>query len=773
MTPTGQLHRARRAPIRRRSTHAGGAQRRRALGALCAAVAAVLCVLVPGATPAAAHAALTGTDPAEGSVVQEAPQAVSLTFSEAVQLSDDAIRVLDPDGNDVTKGGAAHVDGNSKTATTALRPGLPDGTFTVVWKTVSADSHPISGAFTFSVGKPSKTTVAVSEAGEDNGSAKALYDTGRYVAYAGFVLLVGGAVFAGVCGGRGRVVRRVASAGWALLFAATVALLLLRGPYTGADFGLDSVRDVLETRPGTALLSRLLLLGAAAVVLAVLFGVYGRENAPGAKGARAKAAARVGGAGADESAEADTDRAAGADAGSAAADRPDAAGPVAADRADDDAARNRDLAIGLGLGGGVVAVGLAATWGMAEHASTGIQPWLAVPMSMVHLLAVAVWLGGLTSLMLSLRLGPRVPSYVIRRFSRLALTSVTVLAVTGLYQAWRGLGTWGALTDTTYGQLLLVKLGLVAVLITAGWTSRRWTQRLAGSGLSAGAEPAGATAEAPLVHAAATAEAGSGAAAGSGTVPAASGGGAAEGVTVPAQGADSGSGSGSVPDDGASEGGSGADAGSGADGAEPDAGAASSSGSGSDGDPDRAAQLARQRAAVDANRARKERDSDPVRRGLRQSVLVETVLAVVLLSVVTLLTGTQPGRAETEQAAAESAQRQPAGPVKVKIPYDTGGQGGAGTAEITVDPGRTGDNQLHIYLTDANNQLLNVPEVRLSFTLEEKDVGPLAVTPTPVENGHWAATGVQLPMAGEWTLRLTVRTSPIDQATEEKKLTIP
>lgn len=713
MTPTGQLHRARRAPIRRRSTHAGRARRRRTLGALCAAVAAVLCVLVPGATPAAAHAALTGTDPAEGSVVQEAPQAVSLTFSEAVQLSDDAIRVLDPDGNDVTKGGAAHADGNSKTATTALRPGLPDGTFTVVWKTVSADSHPISGAFTFSVGKPSKTTVAVSEAGEDNGSAKALYDTGRYVAYAGFVLLVGGAVFAGVCGGRGRVVRRVASAGWALLFAATVALLLLRGPYTGADFGLDSVRDVLETRPGTALLSRLLLLGAAAVVLAVLFGVYGRENPPGAKGARAKAAARVGGAGADERAEADTGRAAGADADSAAAGGPDAAGPAAADRAADAAARNRDLAIGLGLGGGVVAVGLAATWGMAEHASTGIQPWLAVPMSMVHLLAVAVWLGGLTSLMLSLRLGPRVPSYVIRRFSRLALTSVTVLAVTGLYQAWRGLGTWGALTDTTYGQLLLVKLGLVSVLITAGWTSRRWTQRLAGSGLSAGAEPAGATAEAPLVHAAATAEADAGAASGS------------------------------------------------------------ESGSGADGDPDRAAQLARQRAAVDANRARKERDSDPVRRGLRQSVLVETVLAVVLLSVVTLLTGTQPGRAETEQAAAESAQRQPAGPVKVKIPYDTGGQGGAGTAEITVDPGRTGDNQLHIYLTDANNQLLNVPEVRLSFTLEEKDVGPLAVTPTPVENGHWAATGVQLPMAGEWTLRLTVRTSPIDQATEEKKLTIP
>ncbi|WP_326796976.1 copper resistance protein CopC/CopD [Streptomyces sp. NBC_01808] len=772
MTPTGQLHRARRAPIRRRSMHRKGAHRGRALGALCAAVAAVLCVLVPGATPAAAHAALTGTDPAEGSVVQEAPQAVTLDFSEGVQLADDAIRVLDPDGNDVTKGGAAHVDGNAKTATAALRPGLPDGTFTVVWKTVSADSHPISGAFTFSVGKPSKTTVAVSEAGEDNGSAKALYDTARYVAYGGFVLLVGGAVFAGVCGGRNRVVRRVATGGWALLFAATVALLLLRGPYTGADFGLDSLRDVLETRPGTALLSRLLLLGAAAVVLAVLFGVYGRESAPGAKAARAEAKA---GAGADagEDAGTGTGTGTGTDSGSDAAAGPDAAesatepAEAAASAAQsaaagDDAARSRDLAIGLGLGGGVVAVGLAATWGMAEHASTGIQPWLAVPMTMLHLLAVAVWLGGLASLALSLRLGPRVPSYVIRRFSRLALTSVSVLAATGLYQAWRGLGSWGALTDTSYGQLLLVKLGLVAVLITAGWTSRRWTHRLAGSGLAARAEEEGEPAQPQLVHAGATAEAGG--AGSSGTAAIASGGGTSDGVTVPAQGsgARSGSGSGSVQDDDVS-----------GDGPDADAGAGSDAGSRAGDDPDRAAQLARQRAAVDATRARKERDSDPVRRGLRQSVLVETGLAVVLLSVVTLLTGTQPGRAETEQAAAESAQRQPVGPVKVKIPYDTGGQGGAGTAEVTVDPGRTGDNQLHIYLTDANNQLLNVPEVRLSFTLEEKNVGPLDVTPTPVENGHWAATGVQLPMPGEWTLRMTVRTSPIDQVTEEKKLTIP
>ncbi len=58
-------------------------------------------------------------------------------------------------------------------------------------------------------------------------------------------------------------------------------------------------------------------------------------------------------------------------------------------------AEKRDLTFGLAIGGAVVAAGLAASWAMAEHASTGIQAGLAMPVDVLHLLVVAVWLGGL------------------------------------------------------------------------------------------------------------------------------------------------------------------------------------------------------------------------------------------------------------------------------------------------------------------------------------------------------------------------------------------
>lgn len=127
----------------------------------------------------------------------------------------------------------------------------------------------------------------------------------------------------------------------------------------------------------------------------------------------------------------------------------------------------------------IVATGLAATWAMAEHASTGLQPAVAMPVDVLHLLAVAAWLGGLAALVVSLYWGPPVERAAVRRFSRIAFGSVVVLVATGLYQSWRQVGTWRALTDTAYGRLLLIKVALVVVLVGIAWLSRQWTGRLA------------------------------------------------------------------------------------------------------------------------------------------------------------------------------------------------------------------------------------------------------------------------------------------------------
>ncbi|MGQ4514896.1 copper resistance protein CopC [Streptomyces sp. DW26H14] len=642
-------------------------------------------VLTVFAGTASAHAALTGSDPKDGAVVATAPKAVTLSFSEQVSLGKNAIRVLTPDSKRVDTGAITDVSTKSTASyRIALRSGLANGTYTVAWQAVSADTHPVAGAFTFSVGAPSKTSAKVSGQSAGGGIVGVLYGAARYFSYAGFVLLVGGAAFVLVCWPRGasaRPLQRLVTGGWITFTAATLALLLLRTPYTGSGkladaFDLSGLQGVLGTKEGAALVSRLLLLGAAAVFTAVLFGAYARRGGDGEE----------------------------------------AAGPGGGAR--------RDLAFGLGAGGAVVAAGLAATWSLSEHASTGIQTWLAMPVDMVHLLAMACWLGGLTALLVALYRTPSIDAAAVRRFSALAFWSVVALVASGLYQAWRQVGTFSALASTSYGQLLMVKVGLVVVVVVIAYFSRRWTARLAAAPAAVPAPAsAGAGEEEPVALAASkSAEAGRGGGTGSGT----------------------GKGSGT------------------------------STGSGDA----RAAQLARQRAAVATARQKRVRDADPARGGLRRSVLAEAAVAVAVLALATILSDTEPARtaeaaAKNPASASASAAVPKGGPVDLSIPFDTGGPKGKGVVEFYLEPARAGgQNLMHIYLNGPGDKPLDVPQVKASLTLKARGVGPLPVTPRRFAPGHWAAEHVQIPMPGTWQLALTVRTSDIDETTVYKNITI-
>ncbi|MFJ1913033.1 copper resistance protein CopC [Streptomyces sp. NPDC088147] len=616
---------------------------------------------------ASAHAALTGSTPEDGAVVATAPQDISLTFSEQIAMGDNSIRVLDPDNKRADTGKIRDLSSGGTVAYGIdLHAGLPDGTYTVAWQAVSADSHPISGAFTFSIGAPSKTTAAVPSEEAGGGLVGTLYDIARYISYAGFILLVGGAAFILGCWPRGASVRplqRLVVQGWLTLTAATLVLLLLRSPYTGSGklgdaFDLGGLQDVLATKTGAALVSRLLLLGAAALFVAVLFGAYAKRETP---------------------------------------------------QDEEENKERKDLTFGLAVGGAVVAAGIAGTWALAEHASTGIQTGLAMPVDVLHLLAVASWLGGLTALLVALYRAPSLENAAVRRFSRVAFVSVVVLAATGLYQSWRQVGSWSALWGTSYGQLLLVKVGLVAVLVGIAWFSRRWTGRLeqraeADAGVGAEAE----------------AEAATGSETGEGMKTAAA-------ATVV-------------------------------------------------GDSERATQLARQKQALATARQKRIRDSDPGRIGLRRSVLAEAGVAVVLLAVTTVLTSTEPGRTAEQEAGATGGTAATAptteGPLDLTLPFDTGGENGKGTVRLTLDPGRSGANAMHIYVDGPDGQPLDVPEVKAAFTLTAQKIGPLPIVPEHFAPGHWSADAVQIPMPGEWQLQLTIRTSDIDQTTVDKNVKI-
>ncbi|WP_046387297.1 FixH family protein, partial [Kitasatospora aureofaciens] len=440
------------------TAHPRTARRRRAAG-LIGMLGALLALMLAGAGPASAHATLDSTDPAQNSVVATAPQAVTLTFSETVSLSGDSVRVLDPAGKPVDTGNPAHADGKGDTARVGLNSGLANGTYTVAWRAVSEDSHPVGGAFTFSIGAPSDTSVSTTalQGAEADGLVAALYGTGRTVAYAAFALLAGVAAFVLVCwpaGATRRPVQRLLMTGWTALLASTVAVLMLRGPYergTGVGQALDLslVRTTLDERIGTALAARLLLLAAAGIFLSLLVGQLGQPPKPATPAAAAPA----------EDEDADAEAAELRALEQRAAERP-----------------QREARLGLGVAWLVLAVALSATWVGADHASVGIQVWLALPLGILHLIAMALWLGGLASLLVALREG--VGAEVVDRFSKIAFGSVAVLAATGIYQSWRGLGSWGALTGTEYGKLLLVKSGCVVVMLGVAWISRSWLARL-------------------------------------------------------------------------------------------------------------------------------------------------------------------------------------------------------------------------------------------------------------------------------------------------------
>jgi copper transport protein len=115
--------------------------------------AAVVVIAIVG--PASAHAQLESTQPDPSSVLVTSPSQVILHFGEPVEIDFGSLRVIGPDGNRVDLGGTHHPPGDTHAVAISLPAHLPNGTYVVAWRVISADSHPVHGAFVFSVGTAS------------------------------------------------------------------------------------------------------------------------------------------------------------------------------------------------------------------------------------------------------------------------------------------------------------------------------------------------------------------------------------------------------------------------------------------------------------------------------------------------------------------------------------------------------------------------------------------------------------------------------------------
>lgn len=403
-----------------------------------ALVVVVLAGAVLGITaaPAFAHAELVESDPAPGAVLERSPATITLQFTETVEAATDGVRVFDTDGARVDQNGT-EVSGS--TVRQPL-PSLADGSYVVVWRALSGDAHPIQGAFTFQVGDgtgPAATSREVTgladrlltEQGGDR-TVGVAYGIVRGLVFAGLALLIGGAAFAAGISPAVRASKRAArivGLGWAVTLLATIAGLAIYGPYAaglglGDVFSTSTLGDTLDERFGQVWLLRLAILAVAVPLLLVLF-----PRAPDARGVRALPAWWL---------------------------------PIAA----------------------VTAVALSATPGLAGHAVSGDWVNVAVVADALHVLAMAVWLGGLVLLAaVSLRardLGEL--RKVVPRFSRIAIGCVAVLVATGAFQTWRQVGSLEALRSTDFGRILAVKLVLFAAIVVLAAFSREIVLRLFG-----------------------------------------------------------------------------------------------------------------------------------------------------------------------------------------------------------------------------------------------------------------------------------------------------
>ena len=100
------------------------------------------------------------------------------------------------------------------------------------------------------------------------------------------------------------------------------------------------------------------------------------------------------------------------------------------------------------------------------------------------------------------------------------------------------------------------------------------------------------------------------------------------------------------------------------------------------------------------------------------------------------------------------------GPVTVTAPL------GRGTVDVTVDPAKAGRNDIHLYLFDAEGRPDDrFDDAAVTLELPSQGLGPFERTPVDAGNGHFQLVATDLPLAGTWSLTLTVKP---DKFTEQK-----
>ena len=407
-----------------------------------------LALLLPAA--ASAHARLEGTSPPQGAVVKQEPSAVIFEFDEPVEGNFGAVRVFDAEGERVDEGDAFHPDDEGPKLGVHLKPDLPDGSYTATYRVVSADGHIVSSGYVFSIGKAGKApaeTVGELIGGAGNGKVtEVAYGLARGLEYLAIALAVGGLAFLLLCwlptlgaaAGAGEESRRAAARAFAkrlrlilwiaagIGLVATAAQIVLEGAEAAGISGFSAItRTIIEETLQTRFGTVWGFAFLAWVAVAALAPLVTKHRT----------------------------------------------------------LRVATLLIAVPL------VYLVLCPALGGHGSSQSPVALNFTVNAIHVGAMAVWLGGLATMLFVLPFATRsamspadrgrLLAGPLARFSTVALAMVALIMATGLIQAYVYVRHFGDLFSTGYGRAVLAKfLLLLCVMAVAAYNRRTSVPRL-------------------------------------------------------------------------------------------------------------------------------------------------------------------------------------------------------------------------------------------------------------------------------------------------------
>ena len=380
----------------------------RTIGAAFTSIVIAL-AFVPGI--ASAHAILDSSSPAPSALLATSPQEIRLEFDEQVEATLGDIRLYDSGQHEVTIEKTVRSSSNTSVVTAGV-PTLKTGVYVVVWRVVSADGHPVTGAFPFEIGTKSSGTTAALLQKILNGTKKTspvgnAMATFRLLGFLAVLVLLGSVSLLWrselLANRRARALLKNSSLGLAV---SSLGLLLLQGPFTtgkswGALFNSHVLGNVLHTRLGMALFLR--------AICALMW---------------ARLAVSV----------------------------------------------SSTPKKGWRIATIITGISTVATFAFSGHQSAGTLPGVFIPLDMIHVAAISTWVGALLVLVVMSR--DNNVENEAERFSQMATWSMPLVVVSGVVQGIHLIGSIGSIAQSYFGKLLVVKTILVGLIILFGAAAR-------------------------------------------------------------------------------------------------------------------------------------------------------------------------------------------------------------------------------------------------------------------------------------------------------------